>query len=374
VTLVALDERNLRRIRRLLAAVIAALLGASGLALQQEPGPAGGTSVVGGALVASAALKDPLRVGVNALVLWSPDPDAEFAAMRRRGITAVRLDLDRALIEPSRGAYDFSETDRVFAAAERHGVQLLGILGYSPAWASSAPPEAHVPPASADDFGAWAAALADRYGGPTLLGLEVWNEPFDFGFWGPEPDVDAYVRLVRSALRAVRAAEPSTRILMAGDLLQYRSDGQQPWLAEILARAPDLVAAVDALSIHPYSDPKHLPPDAPAPRGYSFVDRVRLVHEQLERASISTPLWITEMGWCTGHPTCGAVDEAAQASNLATSFRLLERNRRWDVQRVFVYSWDRIAGTDWTERFGLHRADGSATPALEVVTRKQVRR
>src|SRR4051812_5987939 len=64
-----------------------------------------------------------------------------FARIERAGVKLARVDLRWCVVEPhgpalGTGRADWSEMDAIVAAAERHGVKLLPILGSVPPWAS----------------------------------------------------------------------------------------------------------------------------------------------------------------------------------------------------------------------------------------------
>jgi hypothetical protein len=195
-----------------------------------------------------------------------------------------------------------------------------------------------------------------------LNAVEVWNEPFGYWAWKPNPDPAAYARLARVAAEAVKAVDPSVKVLISGDVLQVRTDGKiVDWLRNVLAAEPGLKSLVDAYSVHPYPHPRVLGPydDRPDPR-WDFR-RVELTHQ----IDPSRPIWITEVGWSTAPGVDDAISEAQQATFIRGA---VERSLgKWGgfVERIFVYSWDRSNGTagDREGNYGLRRADGSTKPA-----------
>ena len=91
------------------------------------------------------------------------------------------------------------------------------VLNGAPAWAraeaDAGNPQA--PPHERADFGAFAAAVAQRYG-DRLRYYQVWHEPNIAPHWGAA-DVDpaGYLGLLREAAVQIRAADPDAQIVLA---------------------------------------------------------------------------------------------------------------------------------------------------------------
>ena len=139
------------------------------------------------------------------------------------GVRWARVDLRWYLVEPhgasvAAGRGDWSEMDAIVRAADRHGLQLLPIVGYSPAWTTDEDEHWEYPDAA--PFETFFAAALRRY--PQITAWELWNEP-NFGvFAKPHPDPAGFVELLRSAHR-VRA---QVRLRRQADL---REDLRPEW-------------------------------------------------------------------------------------------------------------------------------------------------
>lgn len=89
-------------------------------------------------------------------------------------------------INTAPGVYDFSKLDRLIAAAEKRGHQILYNLGFTPAWASARPTEAapgypdtpgrYAEPANMQDWRYWVRTVVKRYGS-RIEAYAIWNEP-----------------------------------------------------------------------------------------------------------------------------------------------------------------------------------------------------
>lgn len=320
------------------------------------------------------------RVGLNSHVVWLSEADAapQLARASSAGVSWVREEFPWRLVEPSRGSFDWRQTDALMAAASAAGVDVLGILGYSAGWASSDPSgggDTAYPPRDPADYARYAAAVVERYGpGGTfwahrpdlrpqpLTAVELWNEPWGHWFWKPNPDPVAYARLARAAATAIKQHDARIRILVPGDVLQVRTDGTiRSWQREVLAADPGLSSLFDAYSVHPYPHPFTLGPNADRSDPRWDFRRVELTRE----ADPSKPIWITEIGWSTAPDHPDAVSESVQATYVDGAVKRALGEWGSFVQRIFVYQWDKDRGSasDREGYFGLRRADDTAKPA-----------
>ncbi len=246
--------------------------------------------------------------------------DQTLARLEQAGVGWVRFTLPWDQIEPARGQYVFGPWDGVFATLKAHpGLRPVVVLDRSPAWAR-APADAATPvapPHQRADFGAFAAAVARRYGGQIRY-YQIWHEPNIAPHWGSRPaDPADYLGLLREGAVQVRAADVDAQIVLAAlapttevggqnqsDLLYldalYRLGGRS-WF--------DVVAAQP----YGFSAP---PTAAPDPAALNF-GRAALMREVMARhGDAGTPLWGTAFGWNAfgGRSTAwGQVTEEAQA-------------------------------------------------------------
>jgi hypothetical protein len=328
------------------------------------------------------------RVGVNTNYFWFNESTdtAGLQPLPAAGVTWTRDVFDWRTMEPTQGQFNWSGSDALVAATAKTGVNLLAILAYSAPWASSDPSGAgnqYYPPKNPGDYAQFASAVVQRYGhGGTfwatrpdltphpLAAVEIWNEPWGYWAWAPNPDPAAYGRLVMAAGPAIRAADPSVQIAVTGDDLVTRTDGAiANFVQPMLASNPGIASYVDAWSVHPYPDPKTNGPQVANPIEYSF-NRVTVTQNQTAAAGVSRPIWITEIGWTTATGSPDGVSEAAQAQYVSQALGMALSQWRSFVAKVFVYTWqqDGTSATDPEAHFGLRRADGSMKPAWSSVT------
>ena len=303
------------------------------------------------------------------------------------GVRWVREDFGWSWIESKgKGQADWTIPDGVMRNASVLGVNVLAMVGYSPAWANGGRDDKY-PPINPRDYADFAAAVANRYGqggtfwaaNPTLSprpigAIEIWNEPWHHLFWKPEPDVAAYAAMVRAAAPAIKAGHPEIKVLISGDLHFAYSDGrdytggtnrhwEHGWLANLLKQ--DVAgSSVDAYSVHPYAESRgpnltNIPGwNDPAYAQQWLYQKVLLIRDMARNAGKAKPLWSTEFGWSTR----GDVDEATQAT--FTHDALVRAVTEWSsfVERSFIYVLERPHNDTRDGAYNLLRNDLSPKP------------
>lgn len=238
-------------------------------------------------------------------------------------------------IEPSAGRYaDFDAGwQRQLAFYRRHdiGVVALLTLGNPRAY-----PGAGAAPYDAQAFGRFAAQVARmlRAAGVRFV-LEIGNEPHSSTFakvlggaWNgraPSPWVDHYVRMVQAAVGAVKAVDPSIRLLSDDDM----------WVLHYWFLKAGLPRALDGFAVHPYTpgppertavahDTDWTRPFTVVDPDRSFASAVRRLRDEgRARLDCAPEIWLTEWGWAVGGAEVQhAVPEATAAAYLPRAFVL----------------------------------------------------
>jgi O-antigen ligase len=140
-----------------------------------------------------------------------------LALIQAAGFHWLRQRFPWDAIEPQPGVFDWMAWDEIAAGANRHNLELIAVLDGSPAWARAAEDAGNplAPPVETRDFGAFAAAVAARYGNQ-LDYYQIWDEPNIAPHWGArEVDPAAYACLLREGAIQVRAADPNAVVLLA---------------------------------------------------------------------------------------------------------------------------------------------------------------
>ena len=272
--------------------------------------------------------------GVTANLLgWGAGAAGGLAGeMSSLGVSWTREDLKWSDVEPQRGVFDWSAFDAMLASARAHGISVLPVVGYAPAWAA---------PGDASDYAAFVAAAVARYGPGTTADLqwfELWNEPYYTYAWsGQATSPAAYALDVRAAAVAAKAVAPSVRVLMAAEDGDTPAAGGGWWSSSVddyFHAVPDLGRWIDGVAVHPYGDDPALGLAAAggwkdAQGGWSFA-RIDSIRASFLAHGVDVPFWITEVGVSTAD-----VSPAAQAQYYADLIPAV-RARPW-VRALFPY-------------------------------------
>ncbi len=212
------------------------------------------------------------------------------------GIKIVRRDLSWAQIE-SKGVYNFTSPNIALEALQEKGMSVLWILDYGhPAYGGGPP----VTEAARTAFSKFARAAAENFKGKAnVVGFEVWNEPNGQHYW-PNPDALAYATLFTRTAQAIRAGDPSAKII-SGGLAGVDVDFAMKFAAAI---QPNLI---DYFAVHPYTNP--------APEAYA--NGHDLLKKSIAAKGINKPVWDTE--W--GYSSYGDFDAAIYGNGFAPAAR-----------------------------------------------------
>ncbi len=281
--------------------------------------------------------------------------------MKAAGVDWVRIDMQWYTVQPhSADKYDWSVYDRVVDAINQHGLKVLPILDYAPAWAAAHGCKRSVhhkcAPADPEVFAVYAAAAVARYAPRGVTAWEIWNEPNSPRFWYPAVDVNAYASLLKAAYPAMKQVDPNATIIAAGLRTATADNDVSP---------PNFVQAMynagaqpyfDALGAHPYTYPD-LPSNMMGWNGW--VQMLQIHDIAVAQGDGAKKIWMTEVGAATGgaHP----ISESRQAQ-IAQEAVQLHSSYPW-AGPLFWYNYQDSATNRSSDNFyGLLRANG--TPKL----------
>lgn len=214
----------------------------------------------------------------------------EAAAMAERvGVNWSREEMQWHRIEPERGKFDWSFYDKLLDTAERHGIQVYGLIAYWSSWTKPYTRE------GIEDYARYCTALVTHYK-DRIHHWEIYNEPNIFFWSGPK---DLYPELLKAAYKAVKAADPDALVLGCS------TAGIDSGFIDMVnkARAP-----YDILTVHPYRSWLN---------ERSFMDELRGARKLTAFDGKPKPVWITEMGWAT---PVGGTTQREQACLLARCY------------------------------------------------------
>ena len=271
-----------------------------------------------------------LNVGGN------PGPTTDvLPTFRALGGGGYRQDLQWQAVEKVAGRFDFAPVDaRVDAWVRDADVAPLFVLDYgnvAHTGGAMTPPDMAVPAQRA----AWerfvttsVRHLRDRYPDADLS-FEVWNEWNNFhGSFPATPD--AYLPLAEATFHAIRSADPTARVVGPG--VNAVSTRERDWMTRWFALGG--ARWVDAISVHPYSQP-WAPENCAAGTG-CITETLAALKAQAKANPSATgataPVWITEVGWPANGVT--GVGESDLAAYLVRTHALAARS---GVERVYTF-------------------------------------
>jgi O-antigen ligase len=273
---------------------------------------------------------EQLRIGVNAALDQYDDAtlEARLRELAQQGVQYVRQEFRWADIEKTKGVLDWANSDRMIASTQKHGMQILVVLLTTPQWArplsrsSLSPSPESTPPENVEDFARFATAFAQRYSSAKwqipsgnrathssslvtlpyspILGFQIWDEPNLSEAWGNNLiSPAAYLKLLFAAGDAIRAVQPTARIVLAG--LAPTTETNQVHLApqEFLRRLYQLGGhdAFDIAAAKPYGY-DFAPTDRRVQADTLNFSHMILLREVMDaHGDTQKAIWATEFGW-----------------------------------------------------------------------------
>ena len=205
--------------------------------------------------------------------------------------------------------------------AKKHGIRMLGILGFPPRWASTAPTDAARPWVYKPDLKALARfveAVTREYRG-LVDHWEIWNEPNIRVFWAPEPDPKEFFDVVKVAYAAAKRGNPRCTVITPGLAGAGRQRHGMSFLDELIRLG--LPKHCDAISIHPYRQT--------SPEASDLVGDLVHIADLSAQHGGRRNLWVTEWCWTTqiggGSTERRSAQMLARAIPLALSTGLMDR-------------------------------------------------
>ena len=264
---------------------------------------------------------EEVRMGVNVALEQYDDAtlDQRLNDLRHRGVRYIRQVFRWNDIEPRRGAFDWATSDRLINAAQRHGLRVLAVLHTTPEWArlpsgsEQFPANETQPPAEAADFAKFAGAFAQRYDGrqttddgplaastSPILAYQIWDEPNLLDAWGNSlANPELYLKMLRGAREAIRAADPSAIIVLAALAPTVEQGNVNPAPQLYLRRLYEMGGqdAFDVAAAKPYGF-EYPPDDRRVDAGLLNFSHVILLREEMvAHGDGGKAIWLTQFGW-----------------------------------------------------------------------------
>ena len=307
--------------------------------------------------------------------LAAPDFPERLEVLVESGFRWLRFTLPWDAMEPTREAFVWEKWDAVFSLlGDFEGVQPVVVLDRSPSWARQANDRqnAFAPPHERSDFGAFCAAVAQRYGDQVRY-YQVWNEPNIHPHWGERAaNAGDYLGLLRECALQIRQNDADSAIVLAALAPTVETGGANlsdiGYLEALYASGGD--PFFDVVAIQPYGFAE--PPDANAdPDRLNFARSLLLREVMVRYGDRSKPLWAANFGWAIApegsvpENEWGNLSAEAQASYTATALRLVRSDWPW----LGLLFWPATpAGSDeGAPLFALCGADRTPTPTWDVL-------
>lgn len=254
----------------------------------------------------------------------------EAAALKDAGAYCTRFDCWWGVIQPEKGKWDWSYTDKMAEFFKANDIEALPIFCYSSSWYKKPPDN----PEERALFAEYVYQTVNRYK-DTYHVWEVWNEPNINQFW-PHPDVKNYTLLLKEGYKAAKKADPTCTIVAAAtsmpDLTFIRGIHENGgW------------DYCDAISIHPYSV-------LGSPIDQKLDRILRITNGYIASTGKPKQLWITEMGWVAGTPDW----LEPQAIYMFQSYVISMAN---GVKKLYWFDLN-----DWAEKWGICKTSDPLEP------------
>jgi len=308
-------------------------------------------------------------LGVNVALEQYDDEGLEAALNRiaEGGFVWLRQSFHWSQIEPQPGRFDWTAPDRVLAALARYPqLRLVAVLDDQPP----------TPPTNSAEFAAFAETFAARYGAQVDY-YQVWDEPNLADHWGGGPvNPRAYADLLARAARAIRRADPSARVLLAGLAPTIETGPQNLSDVRYLEQLYQVGAApyFDVVVGKPYGFDTG-PDDRRVDETLLNFSRLLLLREvMVSHGDTGTPIWASHWGWnalppgWTGAPsTWGQTDERTQAARTVAGLERARDEWPWVGAMILEHFQPDAPADDPRWGFALVESDSAPRPVYRAL-------
>ncbi|MCC6176710.1 MAG: hypothetical protein IT305_15485 [Chloroflexi bacterium] len=265
-------------------------------------------------------------------------------------------------------------TDQAIRAEAARGVDLAGVIIYTPQWASPTPEKGRPQDVPAglyqpyndprNYWGQFVRKLAARQKG-VVDNWIIWNEPDMFSpeirytFHGSYED---YAQLLKVAYLNIKEVNPNAKVVLAGFAYWWDKEyGRPPYLGpllEVIGRDPDRLKNnhyFDAVSMHTYGAPLN-----------SFAEPM-IAREILDLRGMKKPIWIGESNVIpyndVNNPLPAGQWRATLDQQAAYVIQSMALAVAANVDRYAIYKATDETPENGIELWGLIRNNGTPKPA-----------
>ena len=297
----------------------------------------------------------PWNEGYNNYMYDSEEKVAHaIKLLKELGVSIIRVDFSWTQIEKVHGQDALGRLDYIVQECDKNNIEVLGVLGYSPAWAGGG---WNQPVRDLKLFADFSVRMAVHY--PQIKYWEIWNEPDSLTYWYPQDNMVTYTSLLKLVYPAIKAANPDAVVLLGG----LTDDGLYKFKNMLKNGAGEYF---DILNLHPFVDPSN-------PQCINVMGTItNNFYKAMRQYGFDKKIWITEIGcpgvdnsdktWWSGH----AQSEADQAKFLKQVYDYLLNDPK--VEKIF---WAFFQDTpdhfnNAVDHFGLIRRDFSKKKSFNV--------
>jgi parallel beta-helix repeat protein len=313
-------------------------------------------------------------------------------AVQELGLGWIKQQVRWDEIEPSKGNYNWDSLDAIADTASADGIKVLFRVVAAPAW-SRGGKSGIGPPDNYQDFYGFMGAVAAHFRG-RVQAYEIWNEQnLKRGWEGAPLSASDYVRLLKGAYHAIKAADPDAIVVSGAPTPTGINDGV--WAVDDRVFLQQMYNAglkyhCDAVGAHPdgYANPPdvyYTGGDFDPNRGYddhpSFFFRNTMEDYygiMAANGDGEKRIWATQFGWGTvdgmgvspspGYEFTADIDESQQADYIVRAYTW---SRGWGHTEV-MFLWNLnfwpIAGPENAmAKYSIVRGDWSPRPAYTAL-------
>ena len=172
----------------------------------------------------------------------SADQTTYYNDTQAMGVGMLRFDINWTSIQAGGPtSYNWAPQDAVVHGAMAHGMKILAMIAYTPAWARASGTTDKNPPTNVSDYGNFCKATAQHYSPMGVHAYEVWNEPNTAGMFAPTPER----REVHGDAEGVLHGDQVGRLQFDRGHRWDGSGGQVQRLRLVVDRQPDQLARRD---------------------------------------------------------------------------------------------------------------------------------
>ena len=313
------------------------------------------------------------ETGIVPDITWgtsSKTQDRTARKMQDVGAQWARLNISWSdWVEPSDGQYSnsaLSHFDRGINLSIAAGYRVMITVEESPSWARDGSNK-NSPPRDNAELAEFMSFIANRYK-DKVEAYQVWNESNLLWAWPSGPNPAGYAQMLRAVAPAIRAADPSAKVVFAGI-----SRNEYQYLEGVYDAMPDIGNYFDVMATHPYvlygGSPEEISYDENGRIANGTFSGYRELRRTMEAHGDIKPIWLTEFGWSTttdlSVPQNLGVSPQTQADYLKRAYDCLAQDPYVEVALWYSFRnefWENDANT-WVAQLGLLTTDFAPKPA-----------